>query len=87
MNSNNARSVLTKLGFVVRHVSISKSVNMTIDQETYEISADKVKQVARDSKPESMRAFYVEVDGKRFPPTQLIRLAIGEQRPHSPNSS
>ena len=40
----------------------------------YEVSEEKIRQVARAYDPETIREYYVEIEGKRFPPTQLIRL-------------
>lgn len=50
---------------------------MIIKGRAYEVSAKRIRQVARDSDPEKIREYYVEVEGKQFPPKQLIRLVTG----------
>ncbi len=47
----------------------------------YEISAERIRQIAGDYAPDSIRDYYVEVEGKQFPPKQLIRLATGTRDP------
>ena len=53
---------------------MSREVSMTIQGEEYTISAEQVREVARNNVPKNIRDFYVEVEGKRFPPKQLIHL-------------
>ncbi len=81
MNSQNCRSVLTRLGFTVHADPIRESEYMTIEAQKYKITAKEVRKVARNCKPESIKDFYVDVEGKRFPPKQLIRLVIEKCRP------
>lgn len=75
-NSANARSALTKLGFVVRADPIRKETCITFRNKDYPVTAEMVRQIAQNSTPEPITDYYVEVKGKRFPPMQLIRLAL-----------
>ena len=57
--------------------------------DTYKISRDDVLRAARTAAPDSIAAtgYYVEIDGRQFPPTQLVHLAARTRtRPHSHNS-
>ena len=47
---------------------------MTIQGQEYPISAEQVRKVARRNVPKNIRDYEVEVEGKRFPPKQLIHL-------------
>ena len=47
---------------------------MTIQGREYLVTREAVLDVAKKNEPESIVTFYAEVNGKRFPPTQLIRL-------------
>ena len=75
-NSANARSALTKLGFAVKADSIRAKTCVTFRNKSYTITAEMVRQIAQKSTPEPITDYYVEVEGKRFPPMQLIRLAL-----------
>lgn len=57
-----------------------------IDGKKYSLTTEDVRQAARSAQPKRIRDFYVEVDGRRFPPTQLVRLATGAPRVWSFNS-
>ncbi len=50
-------------------------VTIRIQGEEYEISDDEIRRVARTHAPDSIVRYYVEVEGRRYPPKQLIRLA------------
>ena len=63
------------------------SVTFTLHSRTYTISREGVLRVAREAWPERVRDYYVEIDRRRFPPTQLVRLAARtHDAPHSHNS-
>ena len=75
-HSANARSALTRLGFAVKASFIKEETCITFRNKNYPITAEMVRQIAQNSIPEPITDFYVEVEGKRFPPMQLIRLAL-----------
>lgn len=50
-----------------------------IQGREYRVSDDDVRRVARANAPGSIVGYYVEVNGRRYPPKQLIRLATGTQ--------
>jgi hypothetical protein len=56
-------------------------VKMIIRGEEHRFSRDDVIHAARRVIPEPIKTYYVEVEGKRFPPKQLIRLVTGTGRP------
>ena len=58
---------------------MSREVTMTIKGQKYTISTEQVREVARKHVPKNIRDFYVEVEGKRFRPTQLIHLVTQER--------
>jgi len=60
-------------------------VSIIIHGEEFDISRERVLRVAGSAQPASLRRYYVEINGRRFPPKQLIRLVTGTQ--HSFNSS
>jgi hypothetical protein len=65
------------------------TVTFTLHGETHSISRDDVLRVARTAVPDPIAAagYYVEIDGRQFPPTQLVHLAARTlTRPHSHNS-
>lgn len=65
------------------------TVTFTLHGETYSISRDDVLRVARTTAPDPIAAagYYVEIEGRQFPPTQLVHLAARtRRRPHSHNS-
>lgn len=49
-------------------------VTIQIQGTEYQITDDDVRRVARSVAPQTLVGYYVEVEGKRFPPKQLIRL-------------
>ena len=51
-----------------------RETTITIKSIPYKITDKDVRQAARNSSPEKSEITYVEVDGKQFPPKQLIRL-------------
>jgi 5-methylcytosine-specific restriction protein B len=57
------------------------TVSIIIRGVKYEITRDDILRVATSVHPASIRTYYVEVQGKRFPPKQLIRLATGTPWP------
>ena len=46
-----------------------------IKDEVHSISRDDVIAAAKDEEPRRLNAYYVEVEGRRFPPKQLLRAA------------
>ena len=64
---------------------MSREVPMTIKGQKYTISAEQVREVARKHDPKNIRDFYVEVEGTRFSPKQLIHL-VTQARYQSFNS-
>ena len=54
-----------------------KKITVKIDHTDCEISGQDVRQVGGDSYPERITRYYVEVEGNRFPPKQLIRIVTG----------
>ena len=64
-----------------------KSTTFQLHGKTYTISRDDVFRAARAVPPEPVTKFYVEIDGRRFPPTQLVRVAATTRdAPYSANS-
>ena len=62
-------------------------VTFTLHGRTYTISRDDVLQAARSVSPAPVTKFYVEIAGRRYTATQLIRAAVGSREPaHSTNS-
>ena len=51
-----------------------KSTTFQLKGKTFTISRDDVFRGARSAPPEAVTKFYVEIDGRRFPPTQLVRV-------------
>jgi hypothetical protein len=47
-----------------------------IKDEEHLVSADDVIAVARRESPRRLNAYFVEIEGRRFPPKQLLRGAI-----------
>ena len=72
-------STITQIGEPMGKTTI------TIMGKTYEMSYEAVRQAGRNARPESVTRYYVELEGKRFPPTQLIRLVTGASA-HSSNA-
>ncbi len=56
-------------------------VSMTIRGRYHEISREQVIRASNSASPGSIKRYYVEIDGKKFPPKQLIRLATGTRNP------
>ena len=57
--------------------TVPRTMKLTIQGKDYEISDDDIRRVARTHNPERLVGYYIEAEGKQFPPTQLIRLATG----------
>jgi hypothetical protein len=63
------------------------TITFTLHGTTYSIACDDVLAVARREPPEPITGYYCEVEDRRFPPTQLVRLAARTRtRPHPVNS-
>lgn len=54
-----------------------RTTTIQIQGREYEVREDNIRQVARTHNPERLVGYYIEVEGKKFPPKQLIRLATG----------
>ena len=52
-----------------------------IKDEEHLVSADDVIAVARRESPRRLNAYFVEIEGRRFPPKQLLRGAIRTAQP------
>ena len=52
-------------------------ITIRITGDEYTLTQDDILRVAKSARPERIDTFYVEVEGKHFPPTQLIRVATG----------
>ena len=52
-------------------------VTMKIRGVEYQISDEDVRRFARTNLPNSIVGYYVEIDGRQYPPKQLIRLVTG----------
>lgn len=51
-----------------------------IGDEEHSLTADDIVAVARREEPRRVNAYFVEIDGRRFPPKQLLRGAIATNR-------
>lgn len=56
---------------------MSTAITIQIQGRDYTISAESISALARTHRPEALVGYYVEIDGQRYPPKQLIRLATG----------
>lgn len=54
----------------------SKSHTIRVRGAEYTVSVDDIIAVAARETPRRLNAYYVEVQGKRFPPKQLLRGAL-----------
>jgi hypothetical protein len=52
-------------------------ITIRIAGDEYTLTRDDILRVAQSTRPERIDTFYVAVEGKHFPPTQLIREATG----------
>jgi 5-methylcytosine-specific restriction protein B len=55
-------------------------VTVKIQDESYELQRDDILSAARREVPRRVNSYYVEIDGKRFPPKQLLRSATGSKK-------
>ena len=62
-------------------------VHMTIKGQKYQLSDKEIRLVAKNSPPERIKGYYVEVEGKHFPPKQLIRLVTKTTDPFNSNNA
>ena len=54
-----------------------RMTTIQIQGKVYEVSDDDIKRVARTHSPKRVVRYYVKVEGRRYPPKQLIRLTTG----------
>lgn len=63
--------------FACRSVAVSRSVRFTLDGEPCELTPEVVRAHLAGRAPEGIRDYWVEIDGKRWPPKQVISLSTG----------
>ena len=49
--------------------------------ETHTLSRDDILRMAEREVPGKITAYFVEINGRRFPPKQLLRAATGTRKP------
>jgi hypothetical protein len=54
----------------------STSKRVRIKDQEHTISAEDIIKVARREAPRRLNAYFVEIEGRRFPPKQLLRGAL-----------
>jgi hypothetical protein len=59
-------------------------ITIQIAGNEYTLSRDDILRAAQSRRPDRINTFYVEIDGRRFPPTQLVHVAT--DTPHRPYS-
>jgi hypothetical protein len=59
----------------------SAQQTVRIKDEAHLVSADDIIAVARRESPRRLNAYFVEIEGRRFPPKQLLRGAIRTAQP------
>src|SRR5688572_25198753 len=59
----------------------AKPQSIRIKDEEHLISQDDIVAVARREAPRRLNAYYVEIEGRRYPPKQLLRGAIPTSQP------
>ena len=57
------------------------NVTIQIRGRDYTISREDIIRVAHSNEPGPIKTYYVEVESKKHPPKQLIRLATGTRSP------
>ena len=50
---------------------------ITIQGKTYRVTREDILQAAKSQSPERIKTYYVELNGKRYPVKQLLRIATG----------
>jgi hypothetical protein len=60
---------------------MSKTASVRVGEDEYSISRDEILAVAEREAPRRVNAYFVEIDGRRYPPKQLVRSATGTTRP------
>lgn len=59
----------------------SKSQSIRIREQEYALSRDDIIAAARREHPRRLNAYFVDIDGRRFPPKQLLRSATQTTEP------
>jgi len=59
----------------------SSQQRIRIKDEEHVLSADDILAVARRESPRRVNAYFVEIEGRRFPPKQLLRGATKTSKP------
>jgi hypothetical protein len=57
------------------------TVSVRIGDEDYPITREDILAVTEREAPRRLNAYFVELDGRRYPPKQLVRSATGTSRP------
>jgi hypothetical protein len=58
----------------------SNAHRFRIGDEEYVVTSDDIRAVANREDPRRINAYFVEIDGVRFPPKQLLRGAVATKR-------
>jgi hypothetical protein len=56
------------------------AVSVRIGENEYSLTRDDILAVAEREAPRRVNAYFVEIDGRRYPPKQLVRGATGTSR-------
>jgi hypothetical protein len=56
------------------------STSAIVAHQPIELDADEVRRVAKELTPEPIRTHYVVIDGRRFPPKQVLAAVTGIDR-------
>ena len=54
-----------------------RTMMLQIQGKDYKIGENDIRRMARMHNPEPLVRYYIEVEGRKFPPKQLIRLVTG----------
>lgn len=54
-----------------------QSATIRIKGKDYDIRRSDIEMPARSAEPRRVNSYFVEVDGRRFPPKQLLRIVVG----------
>ena len=57
------------------------TVTVRIGGAEHQLSRDDILAVARNEAPRRLNAYFIEIDGRRYPPKQLLRSAIRTSQP------
>jgi hypothetical protein len=57
------------------------TVTVRVGEEEYSLSREDILAVAQREPPRRLNAYFVDIDGRRYPPKQLIRSATQTSKP------